>query len=163
MRAVSGPVGLASNLVLPCRSSEVRKGLRHRQGRPAGTTMRATPTTAPLAASAASPATLLLLLLLLASASESALALNSAAAFVQNAVYSNRIAIFSKSYCPNYILRGAIDNVSQVQLWKASTSFLLSSFNLLVTSGHTSSLVSSLVARLQPLKSWLFEHPCSLP
>ncbi|RWW19376.1 hypothetical protein BHE74_00037029 [Ensete ventricosum] len=39
-------------------------------------------------------------LLLLGSATEAARGSNSAAAFVQNVVYSNRIAIFSKSYCP---------------------------------------------------------------
>ncbi|CAL9068087.1 unnamed protein product [Musa banksii] len=43
-------------------------------------------------------------LLLLGSATEADRGSNSAAAFVQNVVYSNRIAIFSKSYCP-YSLR----------------------------------------------------------
>ncbi|KAJ8640191.1 hypothetical protein MRB53_016885 [Persea americana] len=33
-------------------------------------------------------------------ASNCAVALNSASAFVQNVIYANRIAIFSKSYCP---------------------------------------------------------------
>uniref|UniRef100_A0A1D1ZB56 Monothiol glutaredoxin-S6 n=1 Tax=Anthurium amnicola TaxID=1678845 RepID=A0A1D1ZB56_9ARAE len=55
-------------------------------------------------ATAAAAPTVLLLFLLAALAPGSALALNSAAAFVQNAVYSNKIAIFSKSYCP-YSLR----------------------------------------------------------
>ncbi|XXG63156.1 hypothetical protein AAC387_Pa05g1405 [Persea americana] len=45
-----------------------------------------------------------LILILVMSASNSAVALNSASAFVQNVIYANRIAIFSKSYCP-YSLR----------------------------------------------------------
>lgn len=36
--------------------------------------------------------------------SETAMASNSASAFVNNVIYSNRIAVFSKSYCP-YSLR----------------------------------------------------------
>ncbi|GAV72189.1 Glutaredoxin domain-containing protein [Cephalotus follicularis] len=43
-------------------------------------------------------------LLLLLIAPREAKATNSASAFVQNAIYSNKIVIFSKSYCP-YCLR----------------------------------------------------------
>ncbi|KAL5706640.1 aldehyde dehydrogenase (NAD(+)) [Ranunculus cassubicifolius] len=43
---------------------------------------------------------IILLLLIIAEQQQQTLALNSASAYVQNAVYSNRIAIFSKSYCP---------------------------------------------------------------
>ncbi|XP_052195123.1 glutaredoxin-C3 [Diospyros lotus] len=43
---------------------------------------------------------LVLVLLVLGSEPKQALASNSASAFVQNVIYSNRIAIFSKSYCP---------------------------------------------------------------
>ncbi|KAK6150592.1 hypothetical protein DH2020_015524 [Rehmannia glutinosa] len=43
-------------------------------------------------------------MLLLGNAPEKALASNSPSAFVENAIYSNKIAIFSKSYCP-YSLR----------------------------------------------------------
>ncbi|KAK6150595.1 hypothetical protein DH2020_015527 [Rehmannia glutinosa] len=43
-------------------------------------------------------------MLLLGNAPEKALASNSPSAFVENAMYSNKIAIFSKSYCP-YSLR----------------------------------------------------------
>ncbi|KAK6125704.1 hypothetical protein DH2020_040554 [Rehmannia glutinosa] len=39
-------------------------------------------------------------MLLLGNAPEKALASNSPSAFVENAIYSNKIAIFSKSYCP---------------------------------------------------------------
>ncbi|KAF5198858.1 Glutaredoxin [Thalictrum thalictroides] len=42
----------------------------------------------------------ILMLLLLLLESKETLALNSASAYVQNIVYSNKIAIFSKSYCP---------------------------------------------------------------
>ncbi|KAK9265949.1 hypothetical protein L1049_024289 [Liquidambar formosana] len=42
--------------------------------------------------------------LVVANAPNKALASNSASAFVHNVIYSNRIAIFSKSYCP-YSLR----------------------------------------------------------
>ncbi|CAA6656395.1 unnamed protein product [Spirodela intermedia] len=56
-------------------------------------------TASSVAGGAASAGPVLLLLLLVASATRPVAALNSAAAFVQNAVYSNRIAIFSKSYC----------------------------------------------------------------
>ncbi|XP_043712345.1 monothiol glutaredoxin-S6-like [Telopea speciosissima] len=38
--------------------------------------------------------------ILFVSAADSAVAFNSASAFVQNVIYSNRIAVFSKSYCP---------------------------------------------------------------
>ncbi|CAL5369136.1 unnamed protein product [Camellia sinensis] len=44
------------------------------------------------------------ILLVLNSGPKQALASNSATAFVQNVIYSNKIAIFSKSYCP-YSLR----------------------------------------------------------
>ncbi|XP_042501955.1 glutaredoxin-C3-like isoform X1 [Macadamia integrifolia] len=47
---------------------------------------------------------LIFLGILFVSAPDSAVAFNSASAFVQNIVYSNRIAVFSKSYCP-YSLR----------------------------------------------------------
>ncbi|EMS59584.1 Monothiol glutaredoxin-S6 [Triticum urartu] len=43
-------------------------------------------------------------LVLLLAAAESAAATRSPSAFVQNAIYSNRITIFSKSYCP-YCMR----------------------------------------------------------
>lgn len=39
-------------------------------------------------------------MLLLGNAPEKALASNSPSAFVENVIYSNKIAIFSKSYCP---------------------------------------------------------------
>lgn len=42
----------------------------------------------------------LMVMLILGNAPKGALASNSASAFVQNAIYSNKIAIFSKSYCP---------------------------------------------------------------
>ncbi|KAJ7953060.1 Glutaredoxin family protein [Quillaja saponaria] len=45
-----------------------------------------------------------LVFLLLGEGSKEVEASNSASAFVQNAIYSNKIAIFSKSYCP-YCLR----------------------------------------------------------
>lgn len=45
-----------------------------------------------------------MVMLILENAPKGALASNSASAFVQNAIYSNKIAIFSKSYCP-YCLR----------------------------------------------------------
>ncbi|GLT44619.1 hypothetical protein SLA2020_185050 [Shorea laevis] len=43
---------------------------------------------------------ILALLLSLETAPRGAKAVNSASAFVQNAIFSNRIVIFSKSYCP---------------------------------------------------------------
>nr|BAK00198.1 predicted protein [Hordeum vulgare subsp. vulgare] len=43
-------------------------------------------------------------LVLLLAVAESAAATRSPSAFVQNAIYSNRITIFSKSYCP-YCMR----------------------------------------------------------
>ncbi|XP_047077220.1 monothiol glutaredoxin-S6-like [Lolium rigidum] len=43
-------------------------------------------------------------LFLLLAVAESAAATRSPSAFVQNAIYSNRITIFSKSYCP-YCMR----------------------------------------------------------
>lgn len=43
-------------------------------------------------------------ILLFSSAPKQALASNSPSAFVQNVIYSNKIAIFSKSYCP-YCMR----------------------------------------------------------
>uniref|UniRef100_A0A5B6Z549 Glutaredoxin domain-containing protein n=1 Tax=Davidia involucrata TaxID=16924 RepID=A0A5B6Z549_DAVIN len=43
-------------------------------------------------------------ILLLGNGPSGSLASNSASAFVQNVIYSNRIAVFSKSYCP-YSLR----------------------------------------------------------
>ncbi|XP_044469432.1 glutaredoxin-C3 [Mangifera indica] len=46
----------------------------------------------------------LLLLLLVGDVPKRTEAENSAAAFVQNSIYSNKIVIFSKSYCP-YCLR----------------------------------------------------------
>ncbi|KAK9129743.1 hypothetical protein Sjap_010230 [Stephania japonica] len=42
----------------------------------------------------------LVLLMVCCGSAREALASNSASAFVQNVVYSNKIAIFSKSYCP---------------------------------------------------------------
>jgi glutaredoxin 3 len=39
-------------------------------------------------------------LFLLVAAAEATAATRSPSAFVQNAIYSNRITIFSKSYCP---------------------------------------------------------------
>ncbi|KAJ0962190.1 hypothetical protein J5N97_030018 [Dioscorea zingiberensis] len=42
----------------------------------------------------------MVLLLLFGCAPSAARTVNSVSAFVQNAVYSNKIAIFSKSYCP---------------------------------------------------------------
>lgn len=39
-------------------------------------------------------------MLLLGNAPEKALASSSPSAFVENVIYSNKIAIFSKSYCP---------------------------------------------------------------
>ncbi|KAL5976605.1 Monothiol glutaredoxin-S6 [Asimina triloba] len=42
----------------------------------------------------------LLLAILAVSGARTASASNSVSAFVQNVIYSNRIAIFSKSYCP---------------------------------------------------------------
>nr|DAD40383.1 TPA_asm: hypothetical protein HUJ06_014706 [Nelumbo nucifera] len=52
-----------------------------------------------------SPMVLLLIVgIFFSSSPNSALASNSASAFVQNVIYSNRIAVFSKSYCP-YSLR----------------------------------------------------------
>lgn len=56
-------------------------------------------TASSVAGGAASAGPVILLLLLVASDARPAIAVNSAAAFVQNAVYSNKIAIFSKSYC----------------------------------------------------------------
>eukprot|EP00262_Sarcandra_glabra_P009138 TRINITY_DN23163_c0_g1_i1.p1 TRINITY_DN23163_c0_g1~~TRINITY_DN23163_c0_g1_i1.p1 ORF type:complete len:132 (-),score=17.24 TRINITY_DN23163_c0_g1_i1:136-531(-) len=50
------------------------------------------------------PRLLLILLVLLVSMPSYSVAVNSASAFVQNAIYANKIAIFSKSYCP-YSLR----------------------------------------------------------
>ncbi|KAL6959985.1 Monothiol glutaredoxin-S6 [Sarracenia purpurea var. burkii] len=47
---------------------------------------------------------IIILLVVLHSSPKEAVASNSASAFVQNVIYSNRIAIFSKSYCP-YSLR----------------------------------------------------------
>ncbi|KAI3420634.1 Glutaredoxin domain-containing protein, partial [Psidium guajava] len=47
---------------------------------------------------------LVAVLLLLGVAPEEATASTSSSAFVQNVIYSNKIAIFSKSYCP-YCLR----------------------------------------------------------
>ncbi|KAK9164274.1 hypothetical protein Syun_005176 [Stephania yunnanensis] len=47
---------------------------------------------------------LTLMLMICCGSARQALASNSASAFVQNVVYSNKIAIFSKSYCP-YSLR----------------------------------------------------------
>ncbi|KAJ4963586.1 hypothetical protein NE237_023525 [Protea cynaroides] len=47
---------------------------------------------------------LIFLGILFVSAADSVVAFNSASAFVQNVIYSNRIAVFSKSYCP-YSLR----------------------------------------------------------
>ncbi|KAK9165387.1 hypothetical protein Scep_000578 [Stephania cephalantha] len=47
---------------------------------------------------------LVLMLTICCGSARQALASNSASAFVQNVVYSNKIAIFSKSYCP-YSLR----------------------------------------------------------
>ncbi|XP_057492474.1 monothiol glutaredoxin-S6 [Actinidia eriantha] len=46
----------------------------------------------------------LLIVMVLGSGPKETLATNSASAFVQSVIYSNRIAIFSKSYCP-YSLR----------------------------------------------------------
>lgn len=46
----------------------------------------------------------LMVMLILGNAPKGALASNSASAFVQNAIYSNKIAIFSKSYCPSVSL-----------------------------------------------------------
>ncbi|XP_021908032.1 glutaredoxin-C3 [Carica papaya] len=43
-------------------------------------------------------------ILLLMQLPETSVATNSASAFVQNAIFSNKIVIFSKSYCP-YCLR----------------------------------------------------------
>nr|CAD1819034.1 unnamed protein product [Ananas comosus var. bracteatus] len=63
------------------------------RGAPSAAALLRRRTAAPLASAAA-------LLMLLWLSPEPAGAVNSAAAFVQNAVYSNRIAIFSKSYCP---------------------------------------------------------------
>ncbi|KAK4760830.1 hypothetical protein SAY87_005723 [Trapa incisa] len=50
---------------------------------------------------------LLLALLITLLTSELARASNSAPAFVQNVIYSNKIAIFSKSYCP-YCMRAKL-------------------------------------------------------
>ncbi|CAK7334411.1 unnamed protein product [Dovyalis caffra] len=47
---------------------------------------------------------LLLLLVVLANEAKVTRASNSASAFVQNVIYSNKIVIFSKSYCP-YCMR----------------------------------------------------------
>ncbi|KAK1363513.1 Glutaredoxin-C3 [Heracleum sosnowskyi] len=46
----------------------------------------------------------LALVLILGNAPQIALAANSVSAFVQNSIYSNKITVFSKSYCP-YCLR----------------------------------------------------------
>ncbi|XP_011090409.1 uncharacterized protein LOC105171090 isoform X3 [Sesamum indicum] len=56
-------------------------------------------------------------MLLLGNPPQRALASNSPSAFVENVIYSNKIAIFSKSYCPNRVdleLTGSNRNIKDI-------------------------------------------------